>query len=72
MITTTFEDEKPIEFPKLMRGMDTGSIYIFSDRTTATLLHPGQADLRVGHVVTGNINMGHYEDFNGKITLQND
>ena len=72
MITTTFPDrvDQTKPFPKIMRPKDCGSLVLFTNPDTGTILHPGQTAHSVG-VHLDSFTSSWYEDYNGPVTLQN-
>jgi len=59
-----------LEFPKLMRGAETGSIVLFEEPGKGVLLVDKGLDPAEGYHFDG-FNMSLFTDFYGEITLKN-
>lgn len=69
--------KKQIQFPKLMRGIKTGTIYlalsqrntVYGPQTKAIVIHSNKIDQKVGDTAYYSSDL--FEDFNGEILLRN-
>ena len=67
----------PSKFPKLMRTLDNGTIVLFNEPCIGTVIVPPvegyhRAVLQYEGYYSTTWHMDYFEDFKGKVTLEND
>ena len=73
MVITTFkgvEENKELEFPKLMEGTETSVVVLFTESKKGAIVSVGTSDNKIGYYHF-DWQMEYFKDFKGELTLKN-